>query len=46
VRAREIGTRLGLSEATVRNHIRELLRRLDCHSQLQAIARARDLRLL
>jgi DNA-binding NarL/FixJ family response regulator len=46
VPAREIGTRLGLSEATVRNHIRGLLRRLDCHSQLQAVARARDLHLL
>lgn len=46
VRARDIGTRLGLSEATVRNHIRGLLRRLDCHSQLQAVARARDLHLL
>ena len=44
--AREIGARLGLSEATVRNHIRAVLRRLDCHSQLQAVARARDLRLL
>ena len=46
VRARDIGARLGLSEATVRNHIRALLRRLDCHSQLQAVARARDLQLL
>jgi len=46
VRARDIGARLGLSEATVRNHIRGLLRRLDCHSQLEAVARARDLRLL
>jgi len=46
VRARDIGERLGLSEATVRNHIRALLRRLDCHSQLQAVARARELHLL
>jgi DNA-binding NarL/FixJ family response regulator len=46
VRARDIGARLGLSEATVRNHIRALLRRLDSHSQLEAVARARDLRLL
>ena len=46
VRARDIGVRLGLSEATVRNHIRELLRRLDCHSQLQAVARAREQHLL
>jgi DNA-binding CsgD family transcriptional regulator len=46
VRAQAIAVRLGLSEATVRNHIRGLLRRLDCHSQLQAVARARELHLL
>jgi DNA-binding NarL/FixJ family response regulator len=46
VRAREIGSSLGLSEATVRNHIREVLRRLDCHSQLQAVARARERHLI
>ena len=45
VQARDIGVRLGLSEATVRNHIRALLRRLGCHSQLQAVARARELHL-
>jgi DNA-binding CsgD family transcriptional regulator len=45
IRARDIGVRLGLSEATVRNHIGAVLRRLDCHSQLQAVARARELRL-
>lgn len=44
--ARDVGVRLGISEATVRNHIRLLLRRLDCHSQLQAVARARELHLL
>lgn len=46
VRAREIAARLGLSQTTVRNHIRGLLRRLDCHSQLEAVARAREWRLL
>lgn len=46
VRAKGIAVRLGLSEATVRNHIGALLRRLDCHSQLQAVARARERRLL
>ena len=46
IRARDIGLRLGLSEATVRNHIRGVLRGLDCHSQLQAVARARELHLL
>lgn len=44
--ARRIALRLGLAEATVRNHIRAILRRLDCHSQLQAVARARERRLL
>lgn len=42
VRAREIAARLGLSQTTVRNHIRALLRRLDSHSQLEAVARARE----
>lgn len=46
MRAREIGVRLGLSEATVRNHIRGVLRKLECHSQLQAVARARERHLL
>jgi DNA-binding CsgD family transcriptional regulator len=46
VRAREIAVRLGLSQTTVRNHIRNLLRRLDSHSQLEAVARARAWRLL
>ena len=42
VRAREIAARLGLSQSTVRNHIRALLRRLDSHSQLEAVARAHE----
>jgi len=46
VRVKEIAVRLGLSETTVRNHIRLLLRRLECHSQLEAVARAREWRLL
>jgi DNA-binding NarL/FixJ family response regulator len=46
VSAQAIARRLGLSESTVRNHIRDLLRRLDCHSQLQAVARAREQHLL
>jgi DNA-binding NarL/FixJ family response regulator len=46
MRAREIGAKLGLSEATVRNHIRGILHRLECHSQLQAVARARERALL
>ncbi len=38
VQARGIAARLGLSEATVRNHIRAILRKLGCHSQLEAVA--------
>jgi DNA-binding CsgD family transcriptional regulator len=46
VRVREIAERLSLSEATVRNHVRALLNELGVHSQLQAVARARELGLL
>lgn len=41
VRVREISEQLGLSEATVRNHVRDVLHRLGCHSQLEAAAMAR-----
>lgn len=44
--AREIAVRLGLAETTVRNHIRHLLRKLGCHSQLEAVAVAFRLDLL
>jgi len=40
-RARDIAAALGLSETTVRNHIRAVLSRLGCHSQLQAVVEAR-----
>lgn len=40
IQAREIGVRLDLAEATVRNHIRAILRKLGCHSQLEAVATA------
>lgn len=40
-RAGEIATRFGLSIATVRNHIRSVLRKLECHSQLEAVAEGR-----
>lgn len=46
VQAREIADRLGLAEPTVRNHIRLLLRKLGCHSQLEAVAVAVRLDLL
>ena len=43
---REIGVRLGLTEVTVRNHVRGILSRLECHSQLGAVAKARRLEIL
>ncbi len=46
VQARAIAARLGLSEATVRNHIRLILRKLGCHSQLEAVAVAYRIGLL
>jgi len=44
--AKVISRRLGIAEATVRNHIRMILLELGAHSQLEAIARARRLRLI
>ncbi len=44
--AGEIGLELFLSQATVRNHIRALLQALGAHSQLEALARAREAGLL
>ena len=44
--AKEIGQRLILSEATIRNHIRSLLRLLEARSQLEAVAQAREMGLL
>jgi DNA-binding CsgD family transcriptional regulator len=44
--AKIIATQLGVVEATVRNHIRAVLVALGAHSQLEAIAKARRLRLL
>ena len=41
--AREIGRELYLSQATVRNHIRALLQALGAHSQLEVLAKAREL---
>ena len=43
---REIGCKLYLSEATVRNHIRGLLQAFGAHSQLGVLARARELGVL
>jgi DNA-binding CsgD family transcriptional regulator len=44
--AKEICRELFLSQATVRNHIRALLQALGAHSQLEALARAREAGLL
>jgi PAS domain S-box-containing protein len=46
VPAKVIATRLAVSQATVRNHIRAILAALETHSQLEAIAKARRLRLI
>ena len=44
--AKEIGRELYLSQATVRNHLRSLLQALGAHSQLEALAKARQVGLL
>jgi PAS domain S-box-containing protein len=44
--AKTVATRLGIAEVTVRNHIRAILVALDAHSQLEAIANARRMRLI
>jgi len=41
--AKVIATRLGVTEATIRTHIRAILVALGTHSQLEAIAKARRL---
>jgi len=46
IRVKEVARRLGLAEATVRNHVRALLLELGAHSQLEAVAKARSLSLL
>jgi DNA-binding CsgD family transcriptional regulator len=46
VPAKVIARQLGLTEITVRNHIRGVLTALGAHSQLEAVARARQLGLL
>jgi DNA-binding NarL/FixJ family response regulator len=39
---REIGTRLFVSEATVKTHVQHILRKLDAGTRTQAVARARE----
>ena len=41
VPARTIAVQLDLAESTVRNHIRSVLVKLGCHSQLEAVATGR-----
>ena len=42
----ETAERMGVALSTVQSHIRSLYRKLDAHSQLQAVTRARDQGLL
>jgi DNA-binding CsgD family transcriptional regulator len=42
----DIASMLHLSKETVRNHIRHILRELEVHSRLEAVARAHDFGLL
>ena len=44
--SREIATKLGISYATVRTHIRSLGAKLGVHSKVQAIVKARELALI
>jgi DNA-binding CsgD family transcriptional regulator len=37
---------MGVSIDTVRNHVRDLMKRLGVHSRLEAVVRARELDLL
>ena len=46
VQAQTIAARLEIAETTARNHIAAVLRRLGCHSQLEAVAEARRLELI
>lgn len=46
VPSREIAKQLGISYTTVRTHIRSLGRKLGVHSKIEAIAKARELRLV
>lgn len=39
--ARTIAAELDIAESTVRNHIRSVLVKLGCHSQLEAVAAGR-----
>ncbi|HZT91291.1 MAG TPA: LuxR C-terminal-related transcriptional regulator [Gaiellaceae bacterium] len=42
----QMAERMGIGVPTVRNHVRDLLRKLDAHSRLEAVARAHELGLI
>jgi DNA-binding CsgD family transcriptional regulator len=46
LKTRPIALRLHVSPATVRNHVQNILRKLDAHSRLEAVAHARRCRLI
>jgi DNA-binding CsgD family transcriptional regulator len=46
LKTRAIALRLHVSSATVRNHVQNILHKLDAHSRLEAVACARRLRLI
>ena len=46
VSSRDIASKLGISYATVRTHIRSLDAKLGVHSKVQAIVKARELALI
>jgi len=39
----QIAERLGIAPVTVRNHVQNILGKLECHSRVEAVLRARDL---
>jgi len=39
-RNRQVAKKLSISEATVRNHMRNILRKLEAHSRLEAVTKA------
>ncbi len=46
VATRDVAARLGISQHTVRKHVQTILGKLDAHSKLEGVARARRLGLL
>jgi DNA-binding NarL/FixJ family response regulator len=44
--SRDIATRLGITYATVRSHIRSVGAKLDVHSKGEAVVRARELAII